>query len=991
MKYLLLLAAVSLYGATPYNFGTTLRLDNGAETLRVTHTVDGVEQSFVVLVPLPLNGATYQKVTAWSSKYYVAGKSETTCANPCNVRMPLQYGPPKLTVQRFDGSNNSVGVAGIVPIPQYIPAPLTSYTMPIEMVGFEGYTQGFRVTTRGTADLSGAERLYLRIHRPAYEGKAQVRVNGGAWTDVKRSNVTLMGTHATWTQATSLDFGQSLLEVTLALSDGLVTAGANDIWFKFAKEARDQSGFRVLDMNFLEANKTVSSVAISGSTVTCISTGHTYTTGDDVYISNYPGEAWRVNGAHTISVTDANTFTFTIGESDGKKAGTKTYAGVSVARMQIPLSDFTEENPATWAAPTGGVSANGETRWAANDLLGPEFPGQVITASCADCHATNGFDLKYFNYSNKSIIVRSMFHGLNEQQGKDIAAWIRGRSTTAPGRPYNPVYQPCPAALTASAYDWSGTCSYKDVLPNNAGMIPELFGDTIEEADWEPTRTGAHPAQQRINLQLLDWNDWLPLLHPKDTYSTPANSSTTYLYWPTSVIKTNYDLLKSGFTGNCPGAGCAAYITANFNALFNRFSFINNKRLTSGETLNGQPNCVGNPSDAECANNLYTASNEASKRIYSVGLWGMAKTWEIMHEFELEQYGQSAYFTRTQVNRNAFTENAFQSSFNLAKAIGANGTIPGMFDGTLFTEKVMSMVWYQYQAAINRDNNQKVAGQGMFNGIAPIDWPYTAGYFKDLAQRGIDLPIIAAQWLMLANQRYQNASPDWDGFSTGYLWTSVNVSMLTSSDYWAMWEGLPAEDRATWRTAIIDTLWTKNTNIWCGVDANGTAAAFTIADWNDRSNADSGEMPIKTNIQVGTAIQEFPSLLWHMILMGRAFGVNSGTLDQLTTCGAQWTGPSATLASAIDASQTNFSVTSVPTDWTSSPFRIRVDSEDMDCTRSGTAFTCTRGTNSTTAASHSSGTTAQIQIRWSSARNDGTCDLPNGIDVNASCYQTPTP
>ncbi len=1011
--FLCLLAALSLHAATSYEFGVTLRLDNGAESLLVTHTVDGVEQSYVVRMSLPLRGATYQKVTAWGSKYYTAGKSETTCSDPCNIQMPLHYGPPKLTVTRYDGSNNVVGVPGIVSIPQYIPAPLTSYTMPLEIIGFEGFERSYVVNARASADLSGTERLYLRIHRPAYEGKAQVRVNGGAWTDIKHANVTKLGTHANWTGVASLDFGQSLLELSMALPASLVTTGANTISFRFAKEWRDQSGSRVVEMNLMQPDIAVSQVAVSGSTATVdTATAHGYTTGDDVRIEAYPGIAWRVNGIHTITVVDSDTFTFTISDSNGKQAGTKNYAGVKVAKLIVDVDDFTWENVNSWTAPTGSNAGNGATRWAANDLLSPEFPGQVITASCAECHTKNGLDLKYFNYSNDSIIKRSIFHGYTEQEGKDIAAYIRANTSSNPGRPYNPVYQPCPNATVVSAYDWAGACTYRDVLPNNAGMIEELFGSSIEASDWNPTRTGAHFAQQRINLQMLDWNDWLPLLHPKDTYSTAANSGfgADRTYWPTSQPLRGYDGYRARFEGAnagiCPGAGCAAYLAGlaasggGTTGIYGDIGNMNGKFLASGLILHGISDvCQGNPADSECTRSVKNAANEYSKRVYSVGLWSMTKQFEVLHEFGLEQYGQ-VLWPRNQIDRNSLTNTPFASSFNLAKAWGNNGDIPGMFDGTVATERIMSLIWYQLQGIMNRDNNQCLSTGppcNMFSSISPMDMPYTFGYFSNLAANfGIDLPLMAAQWVMQNFQRYRNTTPDWTGSSHGWYYNAVMPQLLTEYSVWNAWEGLPNEDRSTWRTAIIDTGYTKWTALACGDEQNDSAALFTQPMWAARTNGQAQQMPMDFNIPISIALPNMPSMIWHSIVMGRAFGVNSTTLDRLVSCGsAWWTGPSGALASAITNSQTTITLASDPGSlWNTANFRIRVDAEDIDCAaRSGATLSgCTRGRNGTSAAAHSGGATAQIQIRWNDARTLGTCTL-NGdnLTVNASCYNMPKP
>jgi hypothetical protein len=77
-----------------------------------------------------------------------------------------------------------------------------------------------------------------------------------------------------------------------------------------------------------EATKSITQITRSGSTATATATSHGYSTGDKVFISgatssssNVNGEAY--NGAKTITVTDANTFTFTVqGEPDSPATGT---------------------------------------------------------------------------------------------------------------------------------------------------------------------------------------------------------------------------------------------------------------------------------------------------------------------------------------------------------------------------------------------------------------------------------------------------------------------------------------------------------------------------------------------------------------------------------------------------------------------------------------------------------------------------------------------
>lgn len=85
----------------------------------------------------------------------------------------------------------------------------------------------------------------------------------------------------------------------------------------------------------------------------------------------------------------------------------------------------------------------------------PLAPNRAIKARCARCHAQDGRDLKYFNYSKWSIVARSQFHGLSEKQGQQIASYIRSFDVPNPGRPRNPPYQPGPGLDSQPVQMWA--------------------------------------------------------------------------------------------------------------------------------------------------------------------------------------------------------------------------------------------------------------------------------------------------------------------------------------------------------------------------------------------------------------------------------------------------------------------------------------------------------------------------------------------------------
>jgi hypothetical protein len=314
-----------------------------------------------------------------------------------------------------------------------------------------------------------------------------------------------------------------------------------------------------------------------------------------------------------------------------------------------------------------------------------------------------------------------------------------------------------------------------------------------------------------------------------------------------------------------------------------------------------------------------------------------------------------------------------------------------MFDGTDLTETIVSVIWYQYQLVLNRDRNLYTPGWsgGLSDSISPIDSPYTFGYFNGFASN--DIPggvVLAAQWVMQGFQRYINRRPD--DPATGSLqwyWNAIFPQTLTHNNMLVGYTDFPVEDRATYRTQLADAAYTKFKDVACGYEQNGAASLFTPAMWEANQFTSSLQMP--TSVNVGEIPGGTPGMFWHSIVLGKIFGVNGTTLDDLKSCAESiFTGPNQTLASGIDASQTTITLSASPgSNWNTSNFRFRVDSEDIDCTTrsSATLSGCTRGANGTTAASHSAGATAQIQIRWGTARNNACTFAANGLTITPGC------
>jgi hypothetical protein len=402
-----------------------------------------------------------------------------------------------------------------------MPAPVNNTVqLPLLVYPPDGVSAHVESRTVHASDISGVDSLYFRMHQPYYhvggnrsadenegfdpEGAVSIRVNDGNWVDVRNENV-----DCAYIESERWCVGGTAptLRFTIPASAfGSLQNGANTVDFRWNGTDEIRSGFRVLAFGFM--------------------------TPADPHVEDFDGYPGDING-------------------DGIMDGA------------IDQTTFEWYDPSTWSAPSGGNPSNGESLWGQRNLL-EDGDGSSITAACADCHFRGGEDLKYFNYSNQSITARSRFHGLTQQQGEDIAAYIRsitlrkesGASYEAPGSPWDPPFQPGPEMLGSNkapdqgdqAY-WMAGAGLRWVLDKEReqpgterDMLAHIFpenGDPSQGVDylesgpyagdlnWDHVHMDSTLDIEAIplNQQMPDWNNYLPDLHPIDAV---ANFTTTY-------------------------------------------------------------------------------------------------------------------------------------------------------------------------------------------------------------------------------------------------------------------------------------------------------------------------------------------------------------------------------------------------------------------------------------------------------------------------------
>lgn len=596
---------------------------------------------------------------------------------------------------------------------------MNTVTMPIEIMGQDGHIEQVSIDV---SNPSGVDSMYIVGHALGYhnspalwEGtierdeKASYRVNGGAWLPISNDNANVR-----FPERTYMGIGGAFHTLRLTVPVSNIVGGANTIEFRFNGTEGVSSGYRILELDLLG-----------------------------------PG-------------------------------------GVS----RIGNTTFLEEDPETWEAPVGYGSPSdvtaGEQWWTQrNSLKASPLPGSsIIVASCSDCHAYSGFDLKYFNYSNTSIVERSQFHGLTEEQGNQIAAYIRqveldrtdGRETSPYARPWNPPYQPGPSLTDRGEDDFTAGAGYEAVLDSDDEMPSYLFPDVGGNVpNTNPSREDMRGAMHlgsfygadedawgnRLNYQNIpiaiqypDWNNWLPDIHPFDSFG--YNDFTATDLWQyhndmydrldtPSEVGDEIDEFREWFVGESVRNG--------IEEIFQRVNY-------EFDDFPGQ--------------NSYDISYSTNPSGYHLGkqglmAWEAVKTWEVLSRNKLQDLGDDmfgglvtpepwvgvgdplrAIGSRATDDPPYFWPGSQAIVFDLSPHKHGDGSFPdeGSYGppGTALLQFYFSTAWYDVQLLISREQTG-VQDQG---GGSPIDWSYQDALLGDL-ERSSD---VSNFWRRLRSRVY---------------------------------------------------------------------------------------------------------------------------------------------------------------------------------------------------------------------------------------------
>lgn len=384
-----------------------------------------------------------------------------------------------------------------------------------------------------------------------------------------------------------------------------------------------------------------------------------------------PTKKWKL-------VAGANTVDFRFNDLDHATVGYRVLALNlwSGNTPLIPSDAFTHDDPATWTPPSTNAAdiEDGRLAWYASPITEPTLG--ALNARCTDCHAHDGRDLKYFNYSNRSIIERSVFHGLSRATASNIASFIR--SLPIPyeelGRPWNPPYQPGPGLDAKPVRSWAAGAGLGWVLNNDLETLKYIFPNGIDTNALNFRDVTVNAREVPVAIQFPDWNRWLPRRHPLDTY--PSYYATNRYVGIYAEI-TNHLATKTGLAA-------ATYL---------------NGRKSVWDSLPAHGG-IRKPAHTD------PAFPEWVSRLRDNHHWRVVKMWELMTEpsRQVEEFGHELFGPESDDRRWFHGE-----VFNVAPhKLG----LP-RFDGWF----VESMQWYQLQLVLNWGNRRNAS-------IVPIDWGY---------------------------------------------------------------------------------------------------------------------------------------------------------------------------------------------------------------------------------------------------------------------------
>jgi hypothetical protein len=532
------------------------------------------------------------------------------------------------------------------------------------------------------------------------------------------------------------------------------------------------------------------------------------------------------------------TVSFRFNGTDGTSSGYRVL-GFNFVRadgsLALPSSTFVLDDPTKWTPPLPDKAdiAAGQSLWQSQTLRLSSLPGApTISAHCGDCHTADGHDLKYFNFSNPTIIVRSMFHGLTLLQGQQVASYIRSLPGPAPGAPWNPPYQPGPGLDSQPIGSWAAGAGYDAVLPSDMAMIPYLFPNGINQTAIAST-SYLNVREMPTDMPLPAWNQWLPRVHPMDTWGTAFTQDLFYKDYGTLIATLAKNQLQGTLNSYLQHGLVQALFAWEGEAL-------RNFKVAHFDTIKSWTPAL-------------------SEAVYSAGKWHMVKVWELMQQYALEGDGNLFYGNGPLTEpRTWCSASAFDTS---PKALGIPEKKTGL-GGSPQTQHYFADAWYQVQLTLN-------PGNGQLNAIHPIDWPYNYGVIRlSAAYTHQPTAMRVIEFMTKAMQETDNGLPPSKG-ETGWSPQGTDGIFVIAGDL-QTWRGYSISLQGQLLTALLE-VWLNKT------------ASFSPSQYYAAGIANPTDVPNENVNVFGTKARWVDEVAW-MVEVFREYGAANGECNAV----CQW-------------------------------------------------------------------------------------------------------
>lgn len=293
------------------------------------------------------------------------------------------------------------------------------------------------------------------------------------------SAVVLAGVSACGAETTTQ---RILLPIEVLGQDGTIVSTTTNLQAKQALSVRALwlkiNGLRYASQGSVQVN-TSAWIPLNNNTVTIAEPGRSFGGIGGGFATL--GMTLLLPGGTAVAGTNTIRFRFnqTEGLADGFRVLAWNFLKTEGEKVLLP-DEFAEDLPESWKPllPDKASIQAGRELWQSAPLRASSLPSSTrIRAHCADCHTRDGRDLKYFNFSNTSIVARSCFHGLSNLEGQQIASYIRSSSLPFPhpGRPWNPPYQPGPGLDAQPVSNWAAGAGLAWVLDHDTDALPYLL------------------------------------------------------------------------------------------------------------------------------------------------------------------------------------------------------------------------------------------------------------------------------------------------------------------------------------------------------------------------------------------------------------------------------------------------------------------------------------------------------------------------------------